>query len=81
MTSEEAVRLVKSQDSWNAFLQSFGVEATEVKLQIYEYPRCWIATALVGDRGIPPGLGFVVDKVSRNVFVRRLADVLSVIEE
>jgi hypothetical protein len=77
MTKEAAVGMLKSQDAWRDFLQSFEVDAVDVKFCLKEHRWCWVGAAFVSGGGIPPGIGFVIDKCSGSVFLRRFADVHS----
>jgi hypothetical protein len=76
MTSGEAVNLVKSHEAWREFLHSFQVDSFEVRLYTKEHSRCWVIMARAQPTGIPPGIGFVVDKLSGTVFPRRFADII-----
>ena len=77
MTSEEAITLVKSHEAWRELLHSFQVDSPEVRLHTNEHSRCWVIMACAQPTGIPPGIGFVVDKFSGKVFPRRIADIIS----
>jgi hypothetical protein len=43
-----------------------------------EHERCWVIMAVKSGGGIPPGMGFLVDKASGAVFPRRIADIISI---
>jgi hypothetical protein len=77
MTSDEAITLVKSHEAWRELLYSFQVDSLEVRLDANEHSRCWVIMACAQPIGIPPGIGFVVDKFSGTVFPRRIADIIS----
>jgi hypothetical protein len=74
MTSEEAIRVIKSNDAWKEFLESFGVSSRQIGFQVSDHARYWIVAAIRAGGGIPPGIGFLVDKFSQRVFSRRLVD-------
>jgi hypothetical protein len=77
MTSEEAITLIKSHEAWRKLLHSFQVDPLDVRLEANEHPRCWVIVALAQPIGIPPGIGFIVDKFSGTVFPRRIVDIIS----
>jgi hypothetical protein len=74
MTSEDAIRVIKSHDSWKEFEESFEVSCRQIRFQVSDHARFWIVAAIHADGGIPPGIGFLVDKFSQRVFSRRLVD-------
>lgn len=77
LTRAEAIDLIISSELWESFLRDFGVEASEIDFHTSEHPRCWIVAAAIKGGGIPPGVGFIVDKHSRRILSRRYIDLFS----
>src|SRR4051794_1369915 len=70
-------RYVGTHPEWVEFRDSANIPAPMIKFAVKEYAECWLALVYDSRRGLPPGVGFVVDKQSRQVFARRFVDVLA----
>lgn len=71
--------LVESHSEWKSLLSEYpSSPSLRVRMQFKEHPRCWVVAASVEGQGLPPGLGFIVDKHTGAVMRRRLVDVVSV---
>jgi hypothetical protein len=77
MSAAEATSALTSEASWEEFLREYQTDAQRVELRMKEHPYCWVVSACVPEGGLPPGMGFLIDKFSRTVFPRRLIDVLA----
>jgi hypothetical protein len=73
---DAAIERVKTSEHWEAFLEDFQSTEAEVSLSIREHPFCWIVLAEVKGAGIPPGIGYLVDKQTGRVFPRRFIDIM-----
>jgi hypothetical protein len=74
MTSEDAIRAIKSHGSWRKFQESFEVSGRKVGFQVSNHEKYRIVAAILEGGGIPSGIGFLVDEFSQRVFSRRLVD-------
>jgi len=74
---EEVILALKRSPEWSAFLQQFGTTADTVEFSAKEHSRCWVVAASVLGGGMPPGMGFLVDKFSMSIVPRRFVDVFS----
>lgn len=77
VSEEAALCLLRRHEAWAEFLESFHTREEEVRIQTKEHARCWVVVAVVPSGGIPPGVGFVIDKHFERVFPHRYIDVVS----
>ena len=57
MTSEDAIRAIKSHGSWRKFQESFEVSGRKVGFQVSNHERYRIVAAILEGGGIPSGIG------------------------
>jgi hypothetical protein len=74
MTRDEALELVRRDSEWDDLLRRFRVDVPH-SLETKEFPHCWLILVQAREAGIPPGGGFIVDKHSKRVLVKRWVDV------
>jgi hypothetical protein len=79
MPLAEALQLARADEAWVHMLRAWNVEEL-YSLSTREFPRFWLLLPQAASEGIPPGLGFIVDKWSRRVLSRRFIDVWRCIE-
>lgn len=77
VSEEAALCVVRRHEAWAEFLESFHAREEEVRIETKEHARCWVVVAVVPSGGIPPGVGFVIDKHSERIFPHRYVDVVS----
>jgi len=76
MSKDAAIALVQQREEWRELLAGFGASPPGVELEAKEHPRCVVVAVSVATGGIPPGLGFIIDKLSGRVLPRRFVDVV-----
>lgn len=75
----EALRAAREHEEAKELVERLGAEARPVFWSVHELPWCW-GVIVRSDQGIPPGIGFLVDRTTRQVIPHRLIDVLDAIE-
>ena len=73
VSEDAAWQSVLRAPTWNEFLDDWNTVEGEVARTSAERERYWVFFTAVKGCRMPPGLVFLVDKVSMNVFVRQYA--------
>lgn len=76
---QEALRAAREHEEAKQWVKEHQAEDRPVSWSVHALPWCW-AVIVRSDQGIPPGIGFLVDRTTRQVIPHRLVDVLDAIE-
>lgn len=81
LTFEAAMVSVRANEALHDFLLERSLDEKDLLVRAADKPRCWLIAVHSPEGGIPPGLGFVVDKHSSIAMSRRWIDVVPLLEE
>ncbi len=76
LSDQQAITLARNRGDWKEFAELEG-ETFEVHFRSKQHPRCVVVECSRSIGGIPPGVGFLIDKFSGQIFPRRYIDVVN----